>query len=235
MPADRHKKSSKYTLDRGMPGAFEGETVTRRRFINVTAQGAGIIAVASFALPALGFAIGPIFKRQPFEWQIIGRPDDFTDETYSTKVLTIVEGIGEAGESLAYVRKRDPLIDTEPHDKYNNYIALSSRCMHLGCPVRYVQAAERFICPCHGGVYNFRGEVAGGPPVRPLDRFYTYEANDLVYIGPRYSVNSELQRFSPRDPGQPLDGIGQYVYPSRPSTPVLPPTNNLPVPPTIPS
>ena len=40
-------------------------------------------------------------------------------------------------------------------------------------------------------------------------------------IGPRFSVNSELKRFSPRDPGMPLDGIGQYVYPGRVSTPKL--------------
>jgi hypothetical protein len=44
----------------------------------------------------------------------------------------------------------------------------------------------------------------------------------LVEIGPRYSVNSELQRFSARDPGQPLDGIGQYLYPARFDTSVLP-------------
>ena len=44
----------------------------------------------------------------------------------------------------------------------------------------------------------------------------------LVEIGPRFSVNSELHRFSPRDPGQPLDGIGQYLYPARFSTSVLP-------------
>jgi Rieske Fe-S protein len=217
-----------------MPGAFEGETVNRRRFMNGVAQGAGGIAAAAFGLPALGFAIGPIFKRIPVSWQIIGKPDDFTELTYETKVITIVEGIGDAGKSIAYVRKRDPAIDTEKEDEFNRYIALSSRCMHLGCPVRYVEAAERFICPCHGGVYNFRGEVAGGPPVRPLDRFYTYEANGYLYLGPRYSVNSELVRFSPRDPGQPLDGIGQYVYPERFDTAVMPPTTNLPLPPTIP-
>ena len=89
--------------------------------------------------------------------------------------------------------------------------------MHLGCPVRFVDAAERFICPCHGGVYDFRGKVAGGPPVRPLDRFYTRVRSGFLEVGPRYSVNSELRRFSPRYPGEPLDGIGQYLYPSRPT------------------
>ncbi len=207
-----------------MPGAFDGETVTRRRFMNVVTQGSGLVAVAAFTLPALGFALGPLFSRVPFDWQSIGPPEDFTQTTYNTKVLTIVQGIGEAGYSIAYVRARDPQIDTEPEDQYNHWVALSSRCMHLGCPVRYVTAAQRFICPCHGGVYDFRGMVAGGPPVRPLDRFYTRlnQATGLVEIGPRYSVNSELERFSPRDPGQPLDGIGQFLYPARFDTSTLP-------------
>jgi len=208
-----------------MPGAFEGETVTRRRFMNVVTQGSGLVAAAAFTLPALGFALGPLFSRVPFKWQAIGPPADFSETTYTTKVLTIVPGIGEAGYSIAYVRKRDASIDTEPVDEYNHWIALSSRCMHLGCPVRFVAAAQRFICPCHGGVYDFRGMVAGGPPVRPLDRFYTRlnSATGLVEIGPRFSVNSELHRFSPRDPGQPLDGIGQYLYPARFDTSSGPP------------
>lgn len=224
--ADRHKEGSKskYTADRKMPGSFPGETVTRRRFMNVAGQGAGVVATMAFTLPALGFALGPIFSRVPFNWQVIGTQSDFTETDYATKVLKIVQGIGEAGNSIAYVRKRNPAIDTEPADQFNQYVALSSRCMHLGCPVRYVSAAQRFICPCHGGVYDFRGLVAGGPPVRPLDRFYTRinKTTGLVEIGPRYSVNSELHRFSPRDPGQPLDGIGQYLYPKRFDTSLLP-------------
>jgi menaquinol-cytochrome c reductase iron-sulfur subunit len=165
-----------------------------------------------------------VFHQTAFEWQAIGKPSDFPANTYTTKVIVLVPGMGEAGKSIAYVRARDPSIDTEPVDQYNHFIALSSRCMHLGCPVRFVSAAERFICPCHGGVYDFRGMVAGGPPVRPLDRFYTRlnPATGLVELGPRYSVNSELHRFSPRDPGQPLDGIGQYLYPARFSTPARP-------------
>jgi menaquinol-cytochrome c reductase iron-sulfur subunit len=214
--ANRHTQAqSKYTLDRNMPGAFEGETVNRRRFMTAVVHGAGGITAAAFTLPALAFSIGPIFSRVPFRWQTIGSTADFTKDTYVTKVIEVVQGIGEAGNTIAYVRQRDPMVDKEPADQYNQYIALSSRCMHLGCPVRFVAAAERFICPCHGGVYDFRGLVAGGPPVRPLDRFYTRVRDGYVQIGPRYSVNNELRRFSPRDPGEPLDGIGQYLYPAR--------------------
>jgi menaquinol-cytochrome c reductase iron-sulfur subunit len=222
---DRRQTQSKYTLDRNIPGAYDGETVTRRRFMTGAAHGAGGIAAAAFTLPALGFALAPVFKVAPnVEWQAVGPPSDFTNDNYSVKVISIVPGIGEAGKSIAYVRARNPAIDKEPLDQYNHFIALSSRCMHLGCPVRWVDAAQRFICPCHGGVYNLRGQVAGGPPVRPLDRFYTRlnTSTGLVEIGPRYSVNSEFRRFSPRDPGEPLDGVGQYLYPARWSTPAPP-------------
>jgi menaquinol-cytochrome c reductase iron-sulfur subunit len=220
---DRHKQTkSKYTADRLMPGAFEGETVTRRRFMTGSVHTMGGIAAAAFTLPALGFALGPLFSRVPFQWQTIGTTSDFPADTYVTRVFTVQPGVGEVGRTIAYVRKRNPAIDTEHEDQYNQFIALSSRCMHLGCPVRFTPAAGRFICPCHGGVYDFRGMVAGGPPVRPLDRFYTRIEGNTVQIGPRYSVNSELQRFSPRDPGQPLDGIGQFLYPKRFSTSVLP-------------
>jgi len=205
-----------------MPGSFEGETVTRRRFMTGVTHGAGGVAAMAFTLPALAFAVGPLFSRVPFNWQTVGTTADFTDLTYVTKVITVVQGIGNAGNTIAFMRKRNPSIDTEPEDQYNHYIALSSRCMHLGCPVRYVAAAERFICPCHGGVYDFRGMVVSGPPVRPLDRFYTRVHQGLVQVGPRYSVNFELHRFSPRDPGQPLNGIGQYLYPKRFDTSILP-------------
>jgi quinol---cytochrome c reductase iron-sulfur subunit, bacillus type len=217
LPDRRRQKKSKYTADRNIPGSFEGETVTRRTMMNIAANGAGAVAVAAFTLPALGFAIAPIFKEQPWQWEVIGHPSDFPDTTYQTKVINVVPGIGEAGNTIAYVRARNPAIDTEPEDQYNHFVALSSRCMHLGCPVRFVAAAERFICPCHGGVYDFRGMVAGGPPVRPLDRFYTRLNKDtgLVEIGARYSVNNELRRFSPRFPGEPIDGIGQYMYPAQ--------------------
>ncbi len=226
--ADKKRKRTKspYTIDRDMPGAFEGETITRRRLMTGTAHGAGALAAGAFALPAIGFALGPVFTRQKWQWQDIGKIDDFSAETYRPKTFQIVEGIGEAGYSTVYVRLYNKAIDGPQKDKYDQVVAVSTRCMHLGCSVRFVEAAERFVCPCHGGVYDFKGTVIGGPPVRPLDRFYTQIVGNRIQIGPRYSVNSEFTRFSPRDPGEPLDGIGQFMYPARFSTPKLsdPPT-----------
>ena len=85
-----------------------------------------------------------------------------------------------------------------PADKRaRQYIAISSRCAHLGCPVRWVDAAERFICPCHGGVYDLLGRRVGGPPVRPLDRFYT-RVRDGQVRSARASASTASCAASPR-------------------------------------
>ncbi len=211
------------TAERELPGAFEGETITRRRVISATAHSVGAIAAAAFTLPVLGFAIGPVFDRQRATWQNIGPLSRFTDSDYVSVTIEIATGIAEAGDSLAYVRKHNLAIDGPVKDRYDHVVAISSRCVHVGCPVRYVAAAQSFVCPCHGGVYDFRGRRVGGPPPRPLDRFYTLVRGGQVLLGPRFSVNDELRRFAPRAPGEPLDGIGQFLYPARFSTPPAPP------------
>lgn len=218
--AESPKRKSRYTEGRGIAGAFEGETVTRRRMMEGTALAAGGIATAAFALPGLGFALGPVFEdTTPTRWQRVGSENDFNPLTYVPRVINIVPQIGDPGKTTIYVRrfnpKRDDVIEGQDPQPY---VAISTRCSHLGCPVRYVQASQKFICPCHGGVYGFEGQVEGGPPVRPLDRFYTRVTSGQVEVGDRFSVNSKLERFSPRDPSNHLDGLWQYLYPSRPTT-----------------
>jgi menaquinol-cytochrome c reductase iron-sulfur subunit len=212
------KRESRYTADRGLAGAFEGETITRRRLMTGTALAAGGIATAAFGLPALGFALGPIFEKSiHYQWQDVGAESDFNDQTYLPRVINLVPDIGEVGKTTIYVRRFNRKLDN-PRNKDQPYVAVSTRCAHLGCPVRYVQASEKFICPCHGGIYDFQGKVIGGPPVRPLDRFYTRVEKGRVQVGARFSVNSHLQRFAPRDPSNHLDGLWKYLYPKRPTT-----------------
>jgi Rieske Fe-S protein len=214
--------SRRTTSDEHVPGAFEGETLTRRRLMTTGAHATGAIATAAILLPALGFAAGPIFRRETARWEPIGRPGDFPDDTYVTKVITIEPGVGEAGKTTIFVRRRNPRIDLDPADRFNRFLALTSRCAHVGCPVGFKEAAQVFVCPCHGGVYDLLGRRISGPPPRPLDRFYTRVRRGLVEVGPRYSLDSELRRHSARDPGETLDGIGKYLYPPRLTGPKAP-------------
>jgi len=202
-------------------GYYEGETMTRRAVFALGGQAAGGLAIGLVALPTIGFAVAPIFDRPEEAWEPIGPAGEYGPDGYRTAVITIVNGIGEAGKTTVYARQGNPEIN--PEESPSEYIAISTRCAHLGCPVRFVEASSTFICPCHGGVYDFEGKVIGGPPVRPLDRFQTrVRAGDLE-IGPRYSVTSDLEPVRARDPGEFTGGIWEYLYPPRPTTP--PPPN----------
>ena len=58
MAPKRRQTKSKYTLDRCIPGAFEGETVTRRRFMTGTVHGAGMLMTAGSGLSGLRERVG---------------------------------------------------------------------------------------------------------------------------------------------------------------------------------
>jgi menaquinol-cytochrome c reductase iron-sulfur subunit len=200
--------------------------MTRRRAFSVVVQGLGGVAGAVVVLPAVGFALAPVFDREEEIWQSVGPPDEFSPETYTPRVITLVEGIGEVGKTTVYIRRGNTELSQQepdlPQEASEDFIAISTRCAHAGCPVRFVQAAGEFICPCHGGVYDFQGKVIGGPPVRPLDRFQTRMVGGQVQVGPRYSVTSQLEPVRARDPGEFVGGIWEYIYPPRPSVPPPP-------------
>jgi len=50
-------------------------------------------------------------------------------------------------------------------------LVMAWKCPHLGCTVPWVEAEGKFDCPCHGSVYNTKGEVLAGPAPRPLDLY----------------------------------------------------------------
>jgi menaquinol-cytochrome c reductase iron-sulfur subunit len=200
------------------PGYFKGESMTRRKAFIALGQAFGGVAGAAIALPVVGFALAPIFEGPEERWQAVGPTDDFTVDTYRQAVITEVTGVGEAGKTTVYVRRGSAELEENP----DQFVAISTRCAHLGCPVRFFPSAGSFICPCHGGVYDFEGKVTGGPPVRPLDRFQTRVRAGLVEVGPRYSVTAQLEPVRARDPAAFTGGIWEYLYPPRPTTPPPP-------------
>ncbi|HVE95861.1 MAG TPA: FAD-dependent oxidoreductase [Pseudonocardiaceae bacterium] len=48
--------------------------------------------------------------------------------------------------------------------------AVSLRCTHLGCLLRFNGAERSWDCPCHGSRFDVDGSVLEGPAVRPLPR-----------------------------------------------------------------
>ena len=174
VPSPRKEPKSKYTADRNIPGAFEGETVTRRRFMTLTAHGAGAVAAAAFTLPALGFAVGSaLFDRPPVRWEAVGKLDDFPNDTYVPKVITITTGIGEVGKTTVYMRARNDKIDKPPNPPgYDEQVDRDLHALHaprLPGPLRPGLAAlhlpvprRRLRLPGHG-----RRRPAGAP-ARPL-------------------------------------------------------------------
>jgi Rieske Fe-S protein len=61
-------------------------------------------------------------------------------------------------------------------------VALFQKCPHLGCRVPFCDSSGRFECPCHGSVYNIRGEYIQGPAPRGMDRFFIRVEGDKVLV-----------------------------------------------------
>ncbi len=119
---------------------------------------------AIIVLPGFSFVLAPVFRRRAEIWRSVGKVDDFDK---GATVLVRFEDpspkrwAGTTAQSAAWLRRVNDAA----------FVAFSINCRHLGCPVRWLESARLFMCPCHGGVYYSDGTVAGGPPPEPLMRY----------------------------------------------------------------
>ncbi len=56
--------------------------------------------------------------------------------------------------------------------------ALSTVCTHLGCTPNWLEAEQKFKCPCHGSGFYINGINFEGPAPRPLERYAIRIAED---------------------------------------------------------
>jgi glycine/D-amino acid oxidase-like deaminating enzyme/nitrite reductase/ring-hydroxylating ferredoxin subunit len=54
-------------------------------------------------------------------------------------------------------------------DESGTLHAVSARCTHLGCTVRFNDAEKSWDCPCHGSRFDHTGKVLNGPAVDALE------------------------------------------------------------------
>lgn len=55
-------------------------------------------------------------------------------------------------------------------------------CTHLGCLVTWDQNEHVFHCPCHGAVFDDKGQVVKGPVNTPLKKIDFEIKNDVIVI-----------------------------------------------------
>ena len=63
---------------------------------------------------------------------------------------------------------------------------LSAICSHLGCIVPWDATQNRFVCPCHAGVFAPDGARISGPPPRGLDALPTKIESGKLYVRYQY-------------------------------------------------
>ena len=157
------------------PLAETPEDISRRRFFEKLSIALIGLCSAIVGVPLIGFISHLSFERCPEKWVTIGKPDDF--ELGKTVAVTVTDPsplpwAGVTAKSAVWLRRVSE----------DTFIAFSANCMHLGCPVRWLEEADLFMCPCHGGVYYSDGKVAAGPPPRPLFRYEVRVANGEVQM-----------------------------------------------------
>lgn len=136
----------------------------RRKILARLSIALGCVGVALVGAPVVGFLLAPLFASVARKWQSVGAVQSFHNgETTEVKFedASSLAWAGVTGQTGAWLRRESD----------GQFIAFALNCTHLGCPVRWLQQAELFMCPCHGGVYYKDGTVAAGPPPRPLTRY----------------------------------------------------------------
>jgi len=160
---------------------------SRRRFITIVLGSISGAIAAILGVPLAGFFSLPAFVRREFVWAEAGAVDQFK--------------IGEIQFVLLKPLKR-PVWPEEPprmgvfvsRKADASFEIFHNHCTHVGCPINWNAGAQRFFCPCHGGVLDRDGRVLAGPPPRPLDRHEWKVENGVLYAGPIYTVNERLER-----------------------------------------
>ena len=87
--------------------------------------------------------------------------------------------IGEA-VSFHFPTDRDPCLLIRQSE--DTFLAYSSLCTHLMCPVRPDLKRNQLHCPCHEGFFDLEsGKPTAGPPRRPLPRIELVIERGAVY------------------------------------------------------
>ncbi len=213
-----------------------GTPVSRSVFLELSTLGLGGVIGGLVTLPVLGFAVLPSFLKQGVAQHDLGPMSDYPAGEYVIASYTSDAAQGYVSRRTAFVRNNG-LLGNLP-----SFTILSSRCVHLGCPVqpngepqfpqqkRYRDVTlipvmpSGFGCPCHDSQYDNEGNRTSGPAPRALDRYSYSIVNGHLLVGSVFSVayvvgagaQAQIHETGYAFPGEPVTGLESWLYPLQP-------------------
>jgi cytochrome b6-f complex iron-sulfur subunit len=144
------QKPKKSTPKAPKAGKRRGDTLWSRRNFFALGGWAGIGLVVSGALASFVRFMFPRVLFEPSSIFKAGLPEEYSLGEVSEKYL--------ARQGVWIIREED------------GFYALRAVCTHLGCTPRWLQAENKFKCPCHGSGFTKAGINYEGPAPRALER-----------------------------------------------------------------
>jgi cytochrome b6-f complex iron-sulfur subunit len=165
----------------------ESASVERRGFFNILFGSFLAIGFTATALTGTLWTLGlarfmfPNILIEPPSRFKVGFPSDFAPSTVETK-FTAQFGVW--------------IVNAE-YDGQLQIVALRTVCTHLGCTPNWLEAEQKFKCPCHGSGFYKDGINFEGPAPRPLERYSIRLADDgQLEIDKSRTFQQELGQWS---------------------------------------
>jgi len=140
--------------------------ISRRRFLTLGVGAAGTAIALGYIGAAGKFLEPPVANAETLKE--VGKVSDFEEGV--PKLITYQGSTVEEGIYVLNMGKE-------------GWLALEFLCTHLQCAVNYEDSSKTFICPCHGGAFDLKGNILFGPIPRPLQRRVIEVQGDSVRVG----------------------------------------------------
>jgi len=158
--------------DYARPRPAAAAATTRRSFFAVAG---GVLFGSSLAVGFTSLAVTNLmwllgFARFMFPNILIEPPTRFK--------VGFPDGLSPGQVETKYIPQFGVWVVRYEFDGQPMIFALKSVCTHLGCTPNWLEAEQKFKCPCHGSGFYKDGINFEGPAPRPLERYSVSLADD---------------------------------------------------------
>lgn len=148
--------------------------ISRRKAMGVIVGVINLGLIGAIVGPMVGFAAAPLGNKRKTQWvelmdENLIAPGEVKEVNFT---MRIVDGYHEIDQKYTVFIRRSE----------KDVVCIDPACTHLGCRVKFQSDQHRFVCPCHGGVFDVEGKVKSGPPPKALDRHPVKIENGKIWV-----------------------------------------------------